>query len=42
MHTLRRQLVYALPHDAKVNRQLVAAHQPRTMRRVAAALWSGT
>ena len=37
-HALRRQLVDVLTRAAEMNRQLVAAHQCRNMRRAVAAL----
>ena len=39
-HALRRQLIDVLPRAAEVNRQLVAAHQNRSMRRAVAPLRS--
>jgi hypothetical protein len=40
-HALRRQLIDVLPRAAEVNRQLVAAHQNRSMRRAVAPLRPG-
>ena len=39
-HALRCQLIDVLPRAAEVNRQLVAAHQNRSMRRAVAPLRS--